>query len=88
MGCFLSCFRQAGNTDLVLDPRADRSSLILTENMSTQAALAVRVPPAPLLKEINFAAIADVDPEQGGEESDTDLDEAEVEKLLGEEDSG
>jgi hypothetical protein len=55
--------------------------------MSTQAAMAIRVPPVPLLKEINFAAIADMDPEQVNDDSDTDLDEAEVEKILGEEDS-
>lgn len=62
---------------------SDISSLIKTDNMSTEAMMRSPVPPAPLLKEINFAAIADDDLD--GDESDTDLDDDEVEQLLNEE---
>lgn len=62
---------------------SDVASLIQTERMNTELMMRSAVPPAPLLKEINFAAIADDD--IGSDDSDTDLDDDEVEQLLNEE---
>ena len=74
--CFSACSKEGQQGE------QDVASLIKTENMSTEAMTKSAVPPAPLLKEINFAAIEDGDE---GEEDDTDLDDGEFQQLLDEE---
>lgn len=61
----------------------DVASLIKTENITAEVVGQHVVPPAPLLKEINFAAIDDDASAEGDE--DTDLDDDAVNELLNEE---
>jgi hypothetical protein len=59
----------------------DSESLFRTENMTTEAMIRAQVPPAPLLKEINFAAIN----EDGGNDDGSELSEGAVNAILEEE---
>jgi hypothetical protein len=60
----------------------DMSTLFRSENTTAEALLHAQVPPPPLLKEINFAAIN----EDANNENDTDVDDDELQQLLEEED--
>jgi hypothetical protein len=59
----------------------DSESLFRTENMTTEAMIRTQVPPTPLLKEINFAAIN----EDAGNDDGPDLSEGAVNAILEEE---
>jgi hypothetical protein len=76
------CCPNKGSVDGFANPEA-RAGLIRSENLTAEALLQTRIPPAPLLKDINFAAIAD--DAQIADGSGSDLDEDEVQKLLEEE---
>jgi hypothetical protein len=57
-----------------LTGRDDISSLIQTENMSTEAMRKTIGPPVPLLQNISFARINDDDDDTDEAQSDTDSD--------------
>lgn len=62
----------------------DIASLIKAENLTAEVMGQALVPPAPLLKEINFAAIADGNSDDDQDDI-SDLDDDVVNELLNEE---
>ena len=83
----LCCSVSAGNETTASSLRGDESSLMTGhQNGITEAMLKANLitPPAPLLKEINFAVVDD----NAEDVSDSSIDEQDIDDLLNEEEDG
>ncbi|OHT10739.1 hypothetical protein TRFO_19866 [Tritrichomonas foetus] len=80
----LCCSVSNSNENVDFYAKGDESALIdSNQNAITEAMLKANIvaPPAPLLKEINFAAIAD----ENDDITDSSLDDEDIQELLNEE---
>lgn len=83
MGCFASLCPVADDMGTLNKTKTDDQSTLLGQEQKTEAEanFVVATIPTPLLKDINFAAIADEEPDDSSESVDDD----QIEKLLREE---